>query len=250
MAQLGGLAPGMTDGMLEFVVAHETAHQWWHGLVGSDSRDHPYVDEALAQYSSILYLEDRYGAARAEKDGNANVKMNYQTMRMLGKPDAAADEPVAAFTTGVQYAGIIYGKAPYFFKAARAAVGDAAFFTSLKDYAARYRFKEAPARGLVDLLAAGHEGSVRPLEKHWLEETHGDQDLGTLDMSSMVGGLMGGAGGLGGLGGAGGVGDMDQVLKMLQGAASTLPGAGAGGVPGPGDPDMNELMKMFGGGSP
>ena len=40
---------GMTDGMLEFVVAHEVAHQWWHGLVGSDSRDHPYVDEALAQ---------------------------------------------------------------------------------------------------------------------------------------------------------------------------------------------------------
>ena len=91
----GGGGAGMTDGMLEFVVAHEVAHQWWHGLVGSDSRDHPYVDEALAQYSSILYLEDRYGAARAEKDGDTNAKMNFQTMRMLGNADAPADRPLS-----------------------------------------------------------------------------------------------------------------------------------------------------------
>jgi hypothetical protein len=246
MAQLGGLGgPGMSDGMLEFVVAHETAHQWWHGLVGSDSRDHPYVDEALAQYSSIVYLEDRYGAARAEKDGSANVKMNYQTMRMLGKPDAPADQPVASYTASVQYAGIIYGKAPYFYKAVRAAIGDAAFFAAVKEYVTRYRFQEAPARALVDLLAAGREGKVRPLERHWLDEMHGDEDLGKLDIGSMLGGLMGGAGGLGGLGGAGGLGDMDQVMKMLQGAGGTLPGGG--GAPGAGDPDVGELLKMLGG---
>jgi hypothetical protein len=252
MAQLGGLGgPGMTDGMLEFVVAHETAHQWWHGLVGSDSRDHPYVDEALAQYSSIVYLEDRYGAARAAKDGASNVKMNYQTMRMLGKPDAPADQPVAAYSSGVQYAGVIYGKAPYFYKAARAAIGDAAFFAAVREYVARYRFQEAPARGLVDLLAAGHESKVRPLERRWLDESHGDEDLGKLDMSALLGGLTGGAGGaggLGGLGGAAGLGEMQDVMKMLQGAGGTLPGGGAG--PGPGDPDVGELLKMLGGAAP
>jgi hypothetical protein len=252
MAQLGGLGgAGMTSGMLEFVVAHETAHQWWHGLVGSDSRDHPYVDEALAQYSSILYLEDRYGAARAEKDGNSNVKMNYQTMRMIGKPDAPADQPVASFTAGVQYAGVIYGKAPYFYKAVREAIGDAAFFAAMKEYVARYRFQEAPARGLVDLFAAGREGKMRPLERHWLEETHGDEDLGKLDMASMLGGL-GGAGGLGTLSGLGvggnDLGDLEQVMKMLQGAGGSLPGGG-GGAPGGGDPDVGEILKMLGGGS-
>jgi hypothetical protein len=245
MAQLGGLGgPGMTDGMLEFVVAHETAHQWWHGLVGSDSRDHPYVDEALAQYSSIVYLDDRYGAARAEKDGTQNVKMNYQTMRMFGKADAPADQPVAAYTAGVQYAGIIYGKAPYFYKAVRAAIGDAAFFAAMKEYVTRYRFQVAPARALVDLLAAGHESKVRPLERRWLDEAHGDEDLGKLDLTSMLGGL-GGSGGLGGLGGAGGLGDMEEVMKMLQGAGGSLPGGGA--APGPGDPDVGELLKMLGG---
>jgi hypothetical protein len=250
MAQLGPLGGlGMTDGMLEFVVAHETAHQWWHGLVGSDSRDHPYVDEALAQYSSILYLEDRYGAARAQIDGDANVKMNYQSMRALGKADAPADQPVAAYTASIQYAGIIYGKAPYFYPAVRRAIGDAAFFSAARAYVAKYRFAVAPARGFVDLLAeAGGDAKVRPIERRWLDEAHGDEDLGSLDLSSLLGGLGGlaGAGGLGGTGGLGGA-DVEQVMRMLQGAGG-LPGGAAGPGPGPGDPDVNALLKAFGGG--
>ncbi len=253
LAQLGGMAgAGMTDGMLEFVVAHEMAHQWWHGLVGSDSRDHPYVDEALAQYSSLVYLEDRYGPARAAKDGDKNVKMNFQTMRMLGKPDAPADEPVASFAASVQYAGVIYGKAPYFYRAIRRAIGDAAFFSAVRAYVARYRFREAPARGLADLLAAaGTDAKVRPLERRWLDETHGDEDLGTLDMNSMLGGLLGGAAGAaGGLPGANAMPDMQQVLQMFQAAGANLPGGGAGAggaAPAPQTVDLNEIMKMMGG---
>jgi len=244
MAQLGALGGmGMTEGMLEFVVAHETAHQWWHGLVGSDSRDHPYVDEALAQYSSIVYLEDRYGRARAEKDGDANVKMNYQTMRLLGKADAPADQPVAAYTASVQYAGVIYGKAPYFYRAVRQAIGDAAFFSALRAYVTRYRFAEAPGRGLVDILATGAEGKVRPLERRWLDEVHGDEDLGTLDLAHMLGG---------GAGAPGGIGDMDQVMRALGQAGGALGGggggSGAGAPPAPGDVDLNELLKTLGGG--
>src|SRR5207248_3238311 len=45
MAGMGG-AQGS---ILEFTVAHEVAHQYWHGLVGSDSRQEPYLDESLAQ---------------------------------------------------------------------------------------------------------------------------------------------------------------------------------------------------------
>jgi hypothetical protein len=161
-------------------------------------------------------------------------------MRMLGKPDAPADRSVASFTASVQYAGIVYGKAPYFFGAAREAVGDAAFFSAMKAYVAKYRFAEAPPRGLVDILAAGAETKVRSIERRWLDETHGDEDIGTLDPSS----LLGGAAGMGGLG------DIDQVMKALQQAGGALGGGanGSGGVPAPGNMDMEELLKQLGGG--
>jgi hypothetical protein len=248
LSQLGGsgLLGGMTDGMLEFVVAHEVAHQWWHGLVGSDSRDHPYVDEALAQYSAMLYLADRYGVPRAEKDGNQNVKMNYQTMRMLGKSDQPADRPVASFDSAPQYAGVIYGKAPYFYKAVREAIGDEAFFGALRAYVTQYRFREAPGHGLPDLFAAGGRGvKVKPLEQRWLEEMHGDEDLGKLDLS----GLMSGMGGLGAAAGLGDGSEMAEVMKMLDqlglgGAVlSGAPGSGAGAAPGGLDPQVEQMLK-------
>lgn len=33
------------------IVAHEVAHQWWYGEVGSDALAEPWVDESLAQWS-------------------------------------------------------------------------------------------------------------------------------------------------------------------------------------------------------
>jgi hypothetical protein len=180
-------------------------------------------------------------------------------MRMMGKADAPADMPVSSYSASVQYAGVIYGKAPYFYRAVRQAIGDAAFFAAMKQYVTKYRWNEAPARGLVDLLAAsGGEAKVRPLERHWLDETHGDEDLGTLDLNGMMSGLMGGAGGLGGLTGGGDMGEMQEVMKMLQAAGANLPGGGsmpaptgtpgAPGASGQPDPDIGEILKMFGAG--
>ncbi len=41
------------------VVAHETAHQWFYGLVGSDQIQAPWLDEALAEFAAT----DLYGTA-------------------------------------------------------------------------------------------------------------------------------------------------------------------------------------------
>jgi hypothetical protein len=224
---LGGLGmggdamAGMTDSMLEFVVAHEVAHQYWHGLVGSDSRDHPFVDEALAQYSAILYLEDRYGKERADKDGLLNVKANYQMMRMLGTADAPADRPVETFGSMIAYAGIVYGKAPYYYAALRKTLGDEAFFGGLRAYVQKYAFRVAPSSALTDVLAPDNP-AVAALAKHWLLETHGDEDLGQADLGKLLGAMLG-------------PDAMKELGPMLQGT-----GKGAGGI------DLGAIMKQLG----
>jgi hypothetical protein len=212
-------------------------------MVGSDSREHPFVDEGLAQYSAILYLEDRYGKERATRDGDTNSKMSYQTMRMMGTPDGPVDRPVAAFSSNLAYGGLVYGKGPYFYAALRKLLGDEAFFALLHDYTSKNRFKQAPGRGLADLAAAGPRGAkVRALAAHWLDEAHGDEDLGKLDVGSLLGGILGGAGGS----------DMQGILEMLGGGD-----AGVGKGKGPHrkgaakpmvDPDtLRQLIEQLGG---
>jgi hypothetical protein len=49
-----------------FVVAHETAHQWWGGqVIPASEPGAGFVSETLAQYSSMMVLETSYGEAMA-----------------------------------------------------------------------------------------------------------------------------------------------------------------------------------------
>ncbi len=232
LSMLGGGTSGVMDqlvpAMLEFVTAHEVAHQYWHGLVGSDSRAHPFIDESLAQWSASLYLEDRYGAERARRDSDMQVKMNYQFMRTLGQPDGAVDRPASAFATPIGYAGLVYGKGPYLYNAWRSAAGDAVFFRALQRYVTTWRWRTAPATGFADALVAEDRANAtryRALARHWLQESHGDADLGQMDLGAMVGNMLGGPGGQVSP-------EVQDALRMLGPMLQGLGQQPAGGAPG------------------
>ena len=177
----------LTESMLEFVTAHEVAHQYWPGLVGSDSRTHPWADESLAQYSAIVYFEDRHGKERAALEADRQVLSNYHMMRLLGKPDGKVDRPVSEFSDEITYAGLVYGKGPFFFRELRKTVGDDAFFAALRAHVDAHRFRAAPPRALLDRLAKGPKGDdVKKLTQRWLDGSHGDADLGGPDIRKLL----------------------------------------------------------------
>lgn len=250
----GGLTGAMDQlvpSMLEFVTAHEVAHQYWHGLVGSDSRAHPFIDESLAQWSASLYLEDRYGAERARRDADLQVKANYQFMRTLGQADGAVDRPASAFATPIGYAGLVYGKGPYLYNAWRAAAGDAAFFRALQRYVTTWRWRTAPPTGFLDALVAEDRPNAarhRALARRWLHEAHGDEDLGQLDLGGLVGNVLGGQGGQVSP-------EVQDALRMLgpmlqglgqQGGGPPRPGGAVPGLPS-GDVSPQQLQELLNG---
>lgn len=245
-AQPGGLDETTTS-MREFVTAHEVAHQWWHGLVGSDSRAHPWVDESLAQYSAMIYMEERYGDARAQEEGERQVAMNYRMMRVQGESDALVDRAASAFTTPMSYAGLVYGKGPFFYRAVRQLIGDEAFYAGLSSYVQAFRFREAEPGDVVSHLArasGSQDRQVHALADRWLRQTHGDDDLGPSTMRSvmrsmmppqmrgmlddptmgplieqLMGSMLGGGGG----GAGGGLGIDPSVLERLQSQQGARP---------------------------
>lgn len=189
--QLSGLSGDMTRSMREFVTAHEVAHQWWHVLVGSDSRLYPFADEGLAQYSTLLYFEDRYGRERAAQEAEQNLKLPFQMMRMAGEPDAAVERPVASFASPVAYGGLVYGKGPFFYREARRILGDEVFFSRLRQYRDQFAFRTAPGRAVIEALARSQRGPIQDLARHWLEQAHGDEDLGKFALGDLLRGAPG-----------------------------------------------------------
>jgi len=210
----------------EFVLAHELAHQWFHVLVGSDSNEHPFQDEALANYATVLYFEAAHGKAKAAEQIDLQLKMPYQLMRTLGGPDGAVDRPTRAFANQLQYSALVYGKGALYFHALRGAIGHKRLFAGLKDYVGRFAFRQATP---ADLQASLKRGSGKPakvasLWKRWLEESHGDQDIGRFDMNKAMRQLMDKAGQLQGFHNMKVQGLDPATLKMFQQALKQLQG--------------------------
>jgi Peptidase family M1 domain len=247
LASLAGLLGGppqkeldqMTDSMLEFTTAHEVAHQYWPGLVGSDSRKHPFMDESLAQWSAVLYFKERYGVPRARLEADREILANYHTMRLLGVPDGAVDRPVDAFKSELAYAGLVYGKGPFYFRALQRKLGDDAFVAALRSYASTHRFRNAPPSALIDSLAKGEQAeSVKQLTHRWLDETHGDEDLGKPDLKKLMAAWMG----------EDAVENMGPALDIAEKLVPKLLGQGAGDG-GDDDDAAGDLLKgLLGGG--
>lgn len=115
--------------LLESTTAHEVAHQWFYNVVGNDQLDEPWLDEALAQYATLLYFQDAYG--QQGYDGfRRSLLERWQRVDLAAIPVGL---PVSDYE-GQEYGAIVYGRAPLFLEALAAHIGQPAFDAFLQDY--------------------------------------------------------------------------------------------------------------------
>ena len=130
-------APGLTwipggAGSLSYLVAHETAHQWFYGIVGSDQARQPFADEAAADFVARHVL----GLRRASRCTTGRLDLSiYQY-------------------TNACYYERIYIQGGNFLDDTRRAMGNAAFWAGMRDHLATNRFKLTTTKSLLDTLDA------------------------------------------------------------------------------------------------
>jgi hypothetical protein len=59
------IQPGASGNTLELVIAHEVGHNWFYGILATDERRFPWMDEGLNSYYEQKYSE-RYGLSEME----------------------------------------------------------------------------------------------------------------------------------------------------------------------------------------
>jgi aminopeptidase N len=168
---LAGVTPQPRDeAFFEWLVAHEVAHQWWYGLVGSDPLREAWLDESLAQYTTLLYVRARNGEAAA-----ARLRARFFTGRyareVQDRGDNRPGRPTAQFSRAA-YGPMIYGKAPLFFDEVRTTLGDEAFVAWVRRYAADNRYRlVGPDALLAAADASGAGPQVRASYAKWIAAT-------------------------------------------------------------------------------
>lgn len=131
--------------LLEYVIAHETAHQWWYSVIGNDEINEPWLDEALTEYSTILYFEKKYG----KETGDKLIK----TMEVQTKNYKTTDifKATTEYKDSSDYSLSVYTKGAVVFNEIRKKVGDEVFFDTLKEYYNTYKFKNVNGSQFVEL---------------------------------------------------------------------------------------------------
>lgn len=121
---------------LELLIAHETAHQWFYALVGSDQFHSPWQDEALSEYATLRYVKARYGQSAYE-----NLKYSRVDAPMQEKilSPVTPGSPIDHFGNYSDYSAVVYGRGAALMIAIEEMTGKADPF--LRDYCDRYAFQ-------------------------------------------------------------------------------------------------------------
>ncbi len=148
---------------LESTMAHEVGHQWFYSVVGNDQLDEPWLDEALAQYATLVYWQDLYG----QRGGEGFLDSLYGRWDRVDRADIPIGMPVRNYTRQ-EYGAVVYGRGPLFVEALATEMGDDRFASFLRDYYETFKWSIATSEGLKELAESQCGCDLTPLFEEWV----------------------------------------------------------------------------------
>lgn len=130
---------GLEEDVNSYTIVHETAHQWWYAMVGSDQINSAWQDEGLAEYSSVMFFETHpdYGYTRTgivEQATNAYRAFFTVYSQLQGSSNTCMTRSLPEYSGEFEYMNISYNKGLIFFETLRNSVGDDKFIGTLRHY--------------------------------------------------------------------------------------------------------------------
>jgi aminopeptidase N len=161
----GDMGGRPVSAVIQSTVAHEVAHQWFYNLIGSDQVDEPWLDEAMAQYATSLYLSDIGGepAEEAYRDTwFGRWDRVDRSAKSIGLPAQAYD--------GGEYSAIVYGRGPLFVHELRTVMGEGQFEQFLWEYSQQFRWGIATTEDFKEVAEAACGCDLTDLFDVWVYE--------------------------------------------------------------------------------
>ncbi|MBI4930039.1 MAG: M1 family metallopeptidase [Bacteroidetes bacterium] len=155
---IGKMNSAMT---LDQVIAHEVGHNWFYGILGSNERDHAWMDEGINSFNEGRYMEKKYPADSVRTFASTKIAgVNVDIGKILGIPnfdertlfdlgyrfnavkkmDQPNDLTSAEYTT-VNYGTIVYGKTAVLFEYLRSYLGTELYDKCAQKYFEDWKFK-------------------------------------------------------------------------------------------------------------
>ena len=147
------------------VIIHETAHQWWYGMVGNDEFNFPWLDEALTEFSTLLFYDNNEGYNFNHSQMVNSCKENYSLFisvyeDVLG-PINTSMRAVNEYSTEPEYTYCIYVKGVLMYESLYQLIGEKDFIKGLRYYLENNKYTNATS---IELITAFENACGQSLE--------------------------------------------------------------------------------------
>jgi hypothetical protein len=143
--------------MLDNVIAHEVGHNWFQGILASNERDHPWMDEGMNSFVELIYMRRHYaGSSMSSSIPGLSKELKFKDphrmqselgYRMNARRNL--DQGLclhSAHYTGTNYGTNVYMKSALAFDHLLAYLGEADMKRCMRGYYAEFKFRHpAPA---------------------------------------------------------------------------------------------------------
>jgi hypothetical protein len=133
--------------MLDEVIAHEVGHNWFQGILASNERDFPWMDEGLNSFYELRYMKDKYGAGLDLPEGLKNffgIGIGLQELAYQMQVNKGKDQSIGLHShdfSPANYGLMVYMTTPLMLNGLEAYLGREEFDRSMQKYFQDWKFK-------------------------------------------------------------------------------------------------------------
>ena len=139
------------------VIIHEVGHNWFYGILGSNERRYPWMDESINSYFETDAMKPTTLSKQTNKRQNFINNANDFGMDVLAINATRLNTSQAvglhsADFTDLNYGTMVYGKGSLIFKHLKAVMGDDDFKDAFKAYFETWKFKHPLPGDMQDVF--------------------------------------------------------------------------------------------------
>lgn len=147
------------------VVANQVARQWWETLVSPVSRNHMWIENGMARYSELLYLENQNGPGSVEGD------LRDLFVEALTVEDPPIIQSARLEDYSPEYWAATSGKGAATIHMLRYVIGDDAFKRTLKAIPERFAWKSINTDDFRKVAEEMSGQDLRSFFIQWIESS-------------------------------------------------------------------------------
>lgn len=136
-------------------IAHETAHQWFYGVIGNDQIANAWMDEGLSEYLTYLYM-DKTGATPLSRSILGSTQTYITYVDVLNRYYSNVDRSMRAldgYRNDSEYVIFTYVKGSLLFNTIYETVGATKFWRSLSRYYDEGQYTVAPSSLMIECFS-------------------------------------------------------------------------------------------------